>query len=48
MRSAIFWIVLRPLIAGNYWLRRRHMIADKWFWADELAISWGFIFHLPN
>jgi hypothetical protein len=42
MRWIIFLFILRPLIAANYWLRGRRLIADKCFWADDLAFSWGY------
>ncbi len=43
LRTLIFYAILRPLIFANYWLRQRHILADKWFWADVLAVKWGFI-----
>ncbi len=48
MRTVIFWTVLRPLIVVNYRLRRMRLLPDEWFWADKLAISWGFFFQLPD
>jgi hypothetical protein len=32
---------LKPLIADNYEARFKREIPDKWFWADELALSLG-------
>lgn len=42
MRTAIFYLFLRPLILANYWMRERKLLSDKWFWADATALSWGF------
>jgi hypothetical protein len=48
MRALIFYIALRPLIAVNYWLRERGLAKDKWFWADTLALSWGYALECPK
>ena len=42
MRWIIFQTVLKPLIRRNYAQRRRGELSDEWYWADELAISWGY------
>jgi len=42
MKRLIFMAILQPLILANYWLRQRRLIADKWFWADKLALGWGY------
>ncbi len=42
MREIFFFVVLRPLILANYWMRERRLLPDKMFWADALALSWGF------
>ncbi len=43
MRDVIFYAVLRPLIWANYWLRAHRLARDKWFWADVLAVKWGYL-----
>lgn len=42
-----FHLVLKPLIKRNYRLRELGKIPDEWYWADELAISYGFIDSYP-
>lgn len=42
MRAIVFHIILSPLIRANYWLRSHGLAADKWFWVDVLALSWGY------
>ena len=42
MKRLIYMLVLRPLIRRNYRLRRAGLLPDRWFWADVLAIRWGF------
>lgn len=42
MRRVIFHLILSPLIRANYWLRFHRFAPDKWFWADALALSWGY------
>lgn len=42
MKRLVFLYVLKPLILVNYWLRGRKIIKDDWFWADALALSWGY------
>lgn len=42
MKWIIFHSVLKPLILANYWLREHGFATDEWFWADELALRWGF------
>jgi len=41
MQSVLFVAVLRPLILRNYRLRSQGLISDRWYWADEVAMSWG-------
>jgi hypothetical protein len=42
LRREIFLRVLRPLILRNYRLRRAGLRPDRWYWADLLAMRWGF------
>ncbi len=44
-RKAVYEKLLRPMILENYELRALGLMPDEWFWADELAISWGFWNH---
>lgn len=32
-------LILYPLVAANYWMRRRKWLADRWFWADGAMLS---------
>ena len=41
-RRKMFDEILKPLIEDNYEKRRLGLIPDEWFWADFIAISWGF------
>lgn len=41
-REVIFRQILLPLILENYEERALGLAPDEWFWADELAFSWGF------
>lgn len=42
MRWLIFYHVLRPLIKRNYRMREAGLLPDEWYWADRLALSWGY------
>lgn len=42
MQWFVFHSFLRPLILSNYWLRSHGWLPDKWFWADAVAVSWGY------
>lgn len=42
MKRAIFFMVLRPLIKRNYKLRELGLKSDEWYWADKLAMRWGY------
>lgn len=42
-----FKTVLRPLILRNYRLRAEGKLPDEWYWADSLAVSWGFYVDIP-
>lgn len=35
--------ILRPLIKRDYRLRAAGFRPDRWYWADTLACSWGFV-----
>lgn len=51
MNKILFWfpyiLVLRPLIKRNYRLRELGELPDKWYWADELSVKFGFFNCLP-
>jgi len=34
-------MLLWPLIRLNYWKREHGLAPDKWYWADEILLSWG-------
>lgn len=42
MKKLIFVLVLRPLIERNYRLRQEGKKPDEWYWADALAVRWGY------
>lgn len=42
-RRCIVWLVLAPLIRRNQRLRAAGLLPDEWYWADRLAIKWGFL-----
>lgn len=42
MRKLIFVAVLKPLILRNYRLRAAGKLPDEWYWADHLAMRWGY------
>lgn len=41
-KTIIIFIILIPLTEVNYCLRRKGILPDKWFWADELMLEWGY------
>lgn len=45
VKWAIYHGALLPLIHANYWLRAKHVLPDRWFWADRLACAWGYFTH---
>jgi hypothetical protein len=47
MRRLIWRWVLRPLIAVNYWLRLKELCSDRMFWADAVAVRWGYYYNPP-
>jgi len=38
----VFILILRPLIKRNYRLRTEGKLPDEWYWADTLAVNYGF------
>lgn len=44
--SAIRWLIaqaiLAPLIRINYRARSDGDLPDEWYWADNLALKWGY------
>ena len=38
----IFYLILRPLIVRNYRLRGIGILQDEWYWADALALHFGY------
>ncbi len=42
MRRLVYVAILRPLILLDYKLREWGWKPDEWYWADRLAISWGY------
>lgn len=43
LRVAVYHCVLWPLIKRNRRLRELKELPDKWYWADYLAVQWGYI-----
>ena len=42
MRYLIYRFMLSPLIRRNYRLRNSGVLPDEWYWADALALRWGY------
>lgn len=42
MRKVLFTLTLRPLIKADYYFRAKGLLPDKPFWADTLAMRWGY------
>lgn len=42
MKWLIFHLYLKPLIVDNYAKRKAGELPDEWFWADTLAVEWGY------
>jgi len=42
IRWFVFRAFLVPLILWNYRERRLGNLPDEWYWADKLAINWGY------
>ena len=42
IKLLIFYLVLRPLIVRNYRLRRESILQDEWYWADKIAVRYGY------
>lgn len=47
MRWLVFHAVLKPLIRRNYHARAAGALPDQWYWADDLAMRWGYYLDLP-
>lgn len=45
MRESIFRFILVPLIRRDQQLRIAGVRPDEWYWADILALRWGFLDH---
>ena len=43
MKWLIYHLYLKPLIIEDLRLRWLGEKSDEWFWADELASSWGYV-----
>lgn len=42
MKRLIYCHILAPLIRRNYALREAGKRPDEWYWADLLAVRWGY------
>jgi len=42
-RWLAFVLILCPLIQRNYRQRAEGKAPDQWYWADSLAVSWGYL-----
>jgi hypothetical protein len=38
----IFHLALKPLIKSNYRKRKEGLEPDEWYWADSLAVRYGY------
>ena len=38
----VFHLLLKPLIKRNYKLRKAGLAPDEWYWADALAVRYGY------
>lgn len=41
-RAIISHLILRPLILIDRMFRKWGLKPDHWYWADKLAVSWGY------
>ena len=48
VRGWIYRLILRPLIKRNYAMRERGTAPDVLYWADSLAVSWGYFTELVD
>jgi len=37
-----FHLILKPLIKRNYRLRMEGKLPDEWYWADKIAVKFGY------
>ena len=42
IKERLFVTLLLPLINENYEQRRLGLLPDEWFWADAIAVNWGY------
>lgn len=42
IKASIYHRVLRPLIFENRRKRFHGLLPDEWYWADALAVEWGY------
>jgi len=47
-RYILFHCFLKSLIVKNYRLRMMKKIPDEWYWADKLAMEWGYTAKIPK
>lgn len=38
----VFHLLLKPLILINYKQRKAGLKPDEWYWADQLAVKFGY------
>jgi hypothetical protein len=43
VKELIYNLVLEPLILRDLRLREQGRRPDRWYWADRLAVRWGFL-----
>lgn len=48
IRSLVYRIILLPLIRRDLQLRAKGLRPDQWYWADVLAMRWGFFTDIPH
>jgi hypothetical protein len=46
IKPMVYYLILRPMILRDYRLRENGVRADRFHWADEKAIEWGY-FTIP-
>lgn len=52
MKKVLLWLVwvliLRGLIRRNYRLREEGVLSDEWYWADVLAMRYGYFLEVDD
>jgi hypothetical protein len=43
VKLLIYTLILEPLILRDLRLRDQGIRPDRWYWADRLAVRWGFL-----